>query len=116
MFVDKTFAVSPQAALRMAQKTEQHNSPFFSSSCLRYSDEIIALRENKATLSKIEYMATLGPGSYDNYVVHQLEQIVSVMGVGAKRVKSLSTKNGRELFIDYGDGTRCEAKKNSIVL
>jgi hypothetical protein len=103
VFIDKTFSPDLAAGIRMFEEAEKYGTPLFSSSCLRYSDEILDLKK-KVDLSQIEYTATQGPGSFEIYSVHQLEMIVSLMSTGAKSVKSLSTANGRMLAIDYSDG------------
>lgn len=104
VYMDKTFSPDLETGKRMFALAEQFETPLFSSSALRFSKEIAEFRKDNPNVEALEYMATTGPGTFDHYSVHQFEMIVSLMGTGAKRIKSLSSKQGRLLVIDYEDG------------
>ena len=106
VYIDKTFAPDFASAVRMFELAKEHNTPMFSTSALRFAEGFAGYPDSKVNRDNIEYVATLGPGYFDNYSVHQVEMIVSLMGVGAKRLKSLSTGNGRILIVEYKDGRR----------
>lgn len=106
VYIDKTFSPDLSSGKRMFDLAEKHGTPMFSSSALRFSQELLAYPDAKVNRDNLEYVATTGPGEFENYSVHQLEMIVSLMGVGARRVKSLSTKNANILLIEYRDGRR----------
>ncbi|MFU0800951.1 MAG: Gfo/Idh/MocA family oxidoreductase [Xylanivirga thermophila] len=106
VYIDKTFSPDLASGVRMFKTAEQYNTPMFSSSALRFAEEFSLYPDSDVNHDSIEYIATMGPGYFDNYAVHQIEMIVSLMGVGAKRIKSLSSTNGRFLSIEYNDGRR----------
>ncbi|MFD0712884.1 Gfo/Idh/MocA family protein [Paenibacillus sp. GCM10027626] len=100
VYIDKTFSPDLASGERMFALAAEHGTPLFSSSALRFSEELLQF----AASDVLEFTAVTGPGQFGNYAVHQLEMIVALMGPGAKRMKSLSTANGRLFVIDYGDG------------
>ncbi len=55
---------------------------------------------------RLKYVATTGSGTYKNYAVHQFEMIVSLLGVGAKHMKSLSTEHANLLHVEYDNGSQ----------
>ena len=78
----------------------------FSSSALRFAKEFSTYPDSKVNRTSLEYVATLGPGQFENYSVHQLEMIVSLMGSGVNRIKCLSTNHTRTLILEYSEGRR----------
>lgn len=98
-YIDKTFAPDQAAAQRLFERAAQHGTPLYSSSALRYATEYAdAEREG------IEVISSLGPGTFENYSIHQIEPIVSLMGADAKRVMSIGTETAPALLIEFGDG------------
>lgn len=104
VYIDKTFSPDLSSGIRMFELADKYSTPMFSSSALRFAQELSGYSDNQVNPESLEYAATLGPGKFENYSVHQLEMIVSLMGTGAKRVKSLSTNNSKLLVIEYADG------------
>ncbi|MBQ8578344.1 MAG: hypothetical protein IJ449_10345 [Clostridia bacterium] len=100
-YVDKTFATSKKIAEEIFANAEAHNTPCFSSSALRFSNEIKA-----ADKKGIEFIGARGPGAFSNYAIHQVEPIVTLMGADVRRVMSIGTQNAPGLLIDYADGRR----------
>ncbi|HHV95942.1 MAG TPA: hypothetical protein GXX37_05630 [Clostridiaceae bacterium] len=113
VYIDKTFSPDLKTGIRIFEHAEKHGTPMFSSSALRFSKELAEYPSEKVNPGSIEFVATTGPGSFETYSVHQLEMIVSLMGPGARRVKSLSTKNYRTLIIEYPDGRRASMQQMS---
>jgi hypothetical protein len=103
-YVDKTFAEGIDDARRIVENAKKHGTPFFSSSALRYAEEIQS-RMGKDPQTVI----CRGPGTIENYTVHQVEPIVCLMGRGAKRVISLGGEETPTLVYDYGNGRRAVA-------
>lgn len=103
VYMDKTFAPDLATAQRIFKHAEAGSTPLFSTSALRYALEI---QEHAAKLDaeSIDYLAVSGPGKYSNYAVHQFEMIVTLMGTGAKRLKSLSTEHGRQIIVEFSGG------------
>ena len=106
VYVDKTFSPDLKTGVRMFDLAAQFRTPMFSSSALRFTKELAGYPDNKVNRESLEFVATLGPGTYENYSVHQLEMIVVLMGPGATRVKSLSSEHGRLLVAEYPGGRR----------
>jgi hypothetical protein len=100
-YVDKTFAFDRQTAIRMFEWAGQHKTPLYSSSALRF-----AVEYKQAQGKEIDTICSLGPGRYANYAVHQMEPVVSLMGVGARRVMSIGTPLTPALLIDFAEGRR----------
>lgn len=106
VYIDKTFSPDFASGARMFELAAKHGTPMFSSSALRFAEELAGYPDGVVNRDTLEFVAAMGPGAFDNYSVHQLEMIVSLMGPGAGRIKSLSSSNGRLLAIEYADGRR----------
>lgn len=104
VYMDKTFSPDLASGIRMFELAQAHGTPLFSSSALRFAAELAAYPDSTVNRETLEAVAATGPGRYSNYAVHQFEMIVSMLGTGAQRIKSLSSANGRLLVVDYGDG------------
>ena len=98
-YIDKTFAPDYMTAKEIYAQAEKCGVKFFSSSALRYADEL------NAYMGTANAVFTTGGGSnFDEYVIHQIEMIVKCLGVGAQRVCYM--KNGGQEWaeIAYADG------------
>ena len=100
-YIDKTFAPDYATAKEIFDLANKNNVKFFSSSALRYADEI-ANRDAYSTA-----VVTFGGGSnLPEYIIHQIEMAVKCMGIGAKKIKY--TKASDQEFIDvYYDDNKC---------
>lgn len=99
VYIDKTFAPDRAAAIRMFELAEKHGTPMYSSSSLRFASEYVGVdRESVATIH------SLGPGKFDNYAIHQVEPIISMMGSDVQRVMSIGTSAYPSLLIGFADG------------
>lgn len=102
VYIDKTFAPDYTTAKEIFDRAKKAGVEFFSTSALRYSDEIKDYSNAKSTV-------TFGGGSnYDEYIIHQVEMIVKTMGVGASKVKV--SKDGDTLVtdIEFADGRKAQ--------
>ena len=100
-YIDKTFACSRKEAEEIFANAEAHNTPCFSSSALRFANEIKAADRNG-----IDFIGSRGPGAFSNYAIHQVEPIVTLMGSEVRRVMSIGTARTPGLLIDFKDGRR----------
>ncbi len=98
-YIDKTFAPGRAAALRLFEQAAQHDTPLYSSSALRYADEY-----GDVERAGIQVISSLGPGSFENYSIHQIEPIVALMGTDAKRVMFVGTEAAPSLLIEFAGG------------
>ena len=100
-YIDKTFACSRKEAEEIFANAEAHNTPCFSSSALRFANEVKAADKNG-----IDFISSRGPGVFPIYAIHQVEPIVTLMGSEVRRVMSIGTAKTPGLLIDFKDGRR----------
>jgi len=98
-YLDKTFAPDRAAALRLFERAAQHHTPLYSSSALRYADEFGEIER-----AGIRVIASLGPGSFENYSIHQIEPVVALMGTDVKRIMFIGTEAAPALLIEFAGG------------
>lgn len=99
VFIDKTFALNIDDAVKMFENADRHNTPCYSSSALFFADELKKIK--KEGITRIN---SIGCGEFEIYAVHQLEQIVFLMGTEAKRVMYLGDNLHPSLFIEFEGG------------
>ena len=81
-YIDKTFAPDYKTAEKIFDIAKKYNTPFFSTSALRYASEL----EN---IPNCREMMTTGSGaSADEYIIHQVEMIVKKLGFGADKIRA----------------------------
>lgn len=103
VFVDKTFAPSPDAGREMFALAARHGTPVFSSSAQRYCQSILDYRKRHPNPPR--FMSTVGPHDLDNNAVHQFEPIVALMGCGVRRIKCFTAGDAvTVMLMEYGDG------------
>lgn len=98
-YIDKTFAPDYKTAKKIYELSEKYGVKFFSSSALRYADEI------KGFDGDADTVLTVGGGaSVDEYIIHQIEMVVKCLGVGANEVRY--DKKGRQEWMEirYDNG------------
>ena len=77
-YIDKTFAPDIASAKKMYELGEKYGTKFFSTSALRYADELNSYE------SGVNSVIIKGGGrSFEEYIVHQIEMLVKLMGIGA---------------------------------
>lgn len=79
-YVDKTFAPDADTARKIIALSERYGTPFFSTSALRYADELAEF----AGAKKVSVKG--GGGNLPEYIIHQIEMVVKTVGIGAKAV------------------------------
>lgn len=100
VYVDKTFALEKSTAEALVKLAEENNTPFFSTSALRFADELKGIdREG------ICFINSRGPGNFDTYSIHQIEPIVVLMGSKAKRIMSVGNGKYESMVIEF-EGNR----------
>lgn len=102
VYMDKIFAPDVATGRRIFDYARAHNTPLFSTSALRFCDELADYRRGQGM--KPTWCATMGPGSFAVYAIHQIEMIQTIMGGCAQRVKAFGNQGGRMVLFDYGDG------------
>lgn len=103
-FLDKTFTDSYASALEIFKTAEEYSTPFFSSSSLRYADEL------RPYVGATEAVFVSGSGvELKDYAVHYLEIIMTVMGTGVKGVRWEKRGNQEWMNLEYADGRAATA-------
>lgn len=97
-YIDKTFAPDLKTALEIFNIAERNNTPFFSTSALRYADELDAVEAPDSMI------VTGGGSNLPEYAIHLAEMVVKKMGVGARSVTA--DKRGDQWFftVSYDGG------------
>ena len=118
-YIDKTFAPDFKTAKEIFEIAEKHGTPFFSTSALRYADELDTLKE--AT----DLIITGGGGNFAEYIIHTVEMAVKLLdnpvkkvkveAVGDQRICRAETENGSDAAIIYSpsEGFSINAKAES---
>lgn len=98
-YVDKTFAADPDAALKIFAMADEAGVAVQSSSVLRYTevqDFCLSAPENRP-----DFVATWGGGTdFQEYIIHQVEMAVSLMGAGFESLRT--EKLGNIMRVDLG--------------
>ena len=97
-YIDKTFAPDAATANRLFELSRQYGATIFSTSALRYAEELKAFKGVHSAF------VTGGGRSLEEYCVHQLEMIVCLMGVGARSVVCLGDRDHAICDITYDGG------------
>jgi predicted dehydrogenase len=102
-YVDKTFAPDLATARKIFALADEHGTPIQTSSALRYTNIQDEVRQ--AAPSTVEHMITWGGGgSFDEYAIHPLELLISVMGHEATALRRRGTPERAQLLIDFSKG------------
>lgn len=101
VYVDKTFALSKDIARQIVEHGEKHNTPFFSTSALRFSNELKDIKREG-----ICFINSRGPGNFDTYAIHQIEPIVVLMGSEVERMMSVGSGKYESMVIEFSNGRR----------
>ena len=100
-YIDKTFAPDYETACKIFKIAEENGTKFFTTSALRYSDELTAYA------GKCDAATVFGSGaSVEEYVIHQTEMLVKLMGIGAKKVRSERAADQFNFRFEYKDGRK----------
>ena len=99
-YIDKTFAPDYATAKKIFDIAKEHGAQFFSTSALRYADELDTIEvKNECKVS--------GTGSnFDEYIIHLCEMLVKKIGMGAESIIANEKDGNVELDVAYGDSRR----------
>ncbi len=99
VYVDKTFALEKSTAEALVRLAEENNTPFFSTSALRFADELKTVEKEG-----ICFINSRGPGNFDTYAIHQIEPIVSLMGSKATHIMAIGSGKYESMTIKFENG------------
>ena len=98
IYIDKTFATNLKETKEIYSLADKYNISFFSTSALRYAEEI----KNTNHINKLEIFG--GGGNFDEYIIHQVEMLVKMMGVDISTAKVTTNENVSKCEIRFCDG------------
>jgi len=114
VYLDKPFAPDKAAAERLFSLAERYHTPLMSSSALRFGTELIKARSEEFAEQQVKFAVTRGGGSsFEEYSIHQVEMVVSLLGTGATRVMQCGAGATNHMIIEYGDDRRAAITLNS---
>jgi hypothetical protein len=110
VFIDKPIAGSLADAIAIFELSRRYKTPCFSSSSLRYSPGVVAMRDNPK-LGKVLGCAAWGPCSIEPhhpdlfwYGVHGVEELYAIMGPGCEKVTRTHSKDADVVVGTWKDG------------
>lgn len=104
IYVDKIFAPSFASAKRIFEKAQKFDIPLFTSSALRFADEIQEIKRHIEQIgNSIQWVATTGPNSFSVYAIHQIEMIQTVTQCRPQKVKAIRNNGGRNLIFEFNE-------------
>jgi predicted dehydrogenase len=110
LFVDKPLAASVRDAVEIARLARESKTPVFSSSSLRFNDEVQAIKRDPR-VQQITGAIAWGPGTLEPhhpdlfwYGVHAAEILYTFMGKGCERVTRTYASNGDVVTCQWRDG------------
>jgi len=102
VYVDKPFAPDFAIASRIVEWAARHHTPLMSSSALRFAVELDAVAKLPGP---VEFFATTGGGgNFPEYAIHQIEMIVTAMGIGIEAVTMQGKPERLAATLHYADG------------
>jgi len=107
MFIDKPLAATLEDAREIARLAREAGVAWWSSSSLRYSEIVTALKSQQAT-----GVMTWGPGPFEEhhylelswYAIHPIEMLYALMGPGAEEVTRISGATADLIVGRWKDG------------
>lgn len=99
-YIDKTFAPDLATAKEIVQLSRQYNTPFFSTSALRYASELAGFA------GQPYLMLTGGGGNLPEYIIHLAEMVICLQPAAAERVTVVKQGQQRICHIDHAGGAK----------
>jgi predicted dehydrogenase len=110
LFVDKPFTASVKDAVELARLAREHNTPIFSSSSLRFTDDVQGVKRD-ARVQQVQGAITWGPATLEPhhpdlfwYGIHAVEMLYTFMGPGCDRVTRTHTAGSDAIVGHWKDG------------
>ena len=104
-YIDKTFAPNLESAKEIFSLAKEYGAPFFSTSALRYADELSELEGGD------NFIITGGGSNFPEYSVHLIEIAVKLLSdkvkstdvycQGNQKICRLVTENGKKATLIY---------------
>jgi hypothetical protein len=99
-YVDKTFAPDLATAKKIFALADKHKTKIQTASALRYTNV-----QEGADKSKLRSVIAWGGGtSFDEYIIHPVEMIVSLLGPEVKQILRLEDGERNQLILKFSGG------------
>ncbi|MBU0478418.1 Gfo/Idh/MocA family oxidoreductase [bacterium] len=102
-YVDKTFAPDTKTAEKLIELAKGNNTPMFSTSALRYADELTHFINDIKKNTPVTFVSTRGPNDWSVYSIHQVEMIVMLLGTSVRRMMQVGKGKTTAIILDYAD-------------
>lgn len=106
LFIDKPLAASLRDAQELARLARESGTPIFSSSSLRYTDDVVAVKADPR-VAEVRGAITWGPATLEPhhpdlfwYGIHAVEMLYTFMGPGCERV-TRTHADGADVVVGY---------------
>jgi predicted dehydrogenase len=110
LFVDKPFTTSVKDAVALARLAREQNTPIFSSSSLRYTDDVQGVKRDPR-VQQVQGAITWGPATLEPhhpdlfwYGIHAVEMLYTFMGPGCERVTRTHSDGADAVVGHWKDG------------
>ena len=104
LYIDKTFAPDLKTAREIFRLAKEYDIEFFSTSALRYAFEESRVEGYDGIITEG------GGGNFEEYIIHQTEMVVKVMGCDAVSVSTEAEDDGCRVKVVFRDGRTAEMK------
>ena len=104
-YIDKTFAPDYATSEKIFAIAEKHNTPFFSTSALRYASELDTL------VGADKIITTGGGGNFEEYIIHQIEPAVKVLRAKATSVRAQTQGKQVVCSVEFAGGKQDQARR-----
>ena len=94
-YIDKTFAPDFKTAKKIFDIANSYNTKIFSTSALRYAEELEGYNNVKSLI------VTGAGSSLEEYIIHQIEIAVSIVGTNVTDVKVFNRGRQATVLIDF---------------
>ena len=101
-YIDKTFAPDTATAEKIYALADKYGAKIFSSSALRYATELEGLCPEE------ELSVTGGGRSIEEYIVHQAEMVIKLIGADVKTVSVTQVDDAYEISASFVGGKRAK--------
>ncbi len=109
IFIDKPISSSPGEATEFFRLAERYGAKLFSSSALRFADEVTALRNGRrqcGILATGSAICRKYGESFTFYGIHAMEMLCSIVGMPIAAVANTGTIEGDIVTVEFTGGAR----------
>lgn len=110
-YVDKPFACSLADAEAMVELSRHHQTVLFSSSAMRFADELTSFAASAPRYGTLHSAISYGPAKRSesdpglfHYGIHATEMLFTLMGPGCRSVSTVSNEDGETCTAVWNDG------------